>query len=458
MINIVDDRIEGLEKLRSVFSEDFSEEYSFCGVYLKGVLLHENRDVQLTYSIKKEEKTYNFVFILIRCDNTYNLRVPTSKTAIKEIKIIEAPEKKGKLLFEEKDNDIEIVCDRIIIKTHVMLSKDFSKEQAQKLTKEYADILEKKIDTLGSLEKGNGEALFRRDDTYNGIQADHHIMYKLDNLKSKDGSIEYEFLIELDKKDPCLGIYYGCKGLIKKGDNEEKVKILSNEWQNEIKDKVKKRLNNVFSDKKFDNRFKPTDNANDNTFWPFWISLHEDENILEVAARATIIIRDEYKRHLEGDDYKPDEPDGPETPKPIKNIKWDKNTEVHSITRFTEESYNELLEKAFEGKIETICLFERFLKNAQEKDFLKQDTTYEKAWRVKHLNNARFSLLLKVLFDNRRLVVKSVPWKYLARLFLGEKGKPFSEVNLRQQYREVGDSKKSNANMERTIERLLQED
>ena len=57
--HIDNDRIEGLEKLFDVFPRDFS----FGGAFLKGVLLHANGEVQLTYCIMSE-KTYNFVFIM----------------------------------------------------------------------------------------------------------------------------------------------------------------------------------------------------------------------------------------------------------------------------------------------------------------------------------------------------------------------------------------------------------
>ena len=42
---LTENRIDGLEKLFNVFPRDVS----FRGAYLKGVLLHDNRDVQLTY-------------------------------------------------------------------------------------------------------------------------------------------------------------------------------------------------------------------------------------------------------------------------------------------------------------------------------------------------------------------------------------------------------------------------
>ena len=317
-------RIEGLEKLFDVFPRD----YSFSGAYLKGMLLHDNGDVQLTYSIKTE-KTYIIVFIMSDCEDLTGFRVTANKTNIEGIDI--SADHDDTLRFVDRSNEIDFVCHGLKIITHVILSKVFAKEQAKILTKQYSDILQQKFDCLEKLYLDDSKPLFRRDDSYNGIHANHHTMYKLDDLHNKDNSITYEFLIEFDRNDPCLGIYYGCKGLIKKGDNLEQQEIMSREWNNQIKPKVLERLNKLFVEKRFDNRFKPTDNANDNTFWPFWISLYEDENMLEV-------IRDEYKRYIEGPNYEPDK-----TCKYcLTGIVIDPKYEIHSETRFTTESWEAL--------------------------------------------------------------------------------------------------------------------
>ena len=295
--------IEGLERLFSIFPRDFA----FEGAYLKGVLLHENGVIQLTYSIidKANDKTYLFVFICseCKCKDDYKLQVPTNRNSVSELNIRYADDKHKDLCFLDTTNGITITCQNMKIDTYVILSKANAKHQAHKLTHDYFEEIQKKFNDFCLLKPlSNGEPLFRRDDSYNGIPASHHSMYKLRDLHNKDNSIVYEFLIEFDRNDPCLGIYYGCKALIKKGDSNEQQAIISNEWNKNIKPGVQRRLDNIFPGKKFGYRFKPTDNANDNTFWPFWISLYADENILEVAVRATIIIRDEYKRYLEGEE------------------------------------------------------------------------------------------------------------------------------------------------------------
>ena len=432
--NITHDRISGLERLFQVFPSDFS----FKGFYLKGVLFHENGDIQLTYSLKKD-RTYLVVFILSDCISSCEFSLSTSKTPIVGIDLSESDGNQSLFRFIDKTNHVNLECRQVKITTHVLLSEAFAKEQAAKLTQEFSDTLQKKFLDLERLEPlPNGEPLFRRDDTYHGIFAPHHTMYKLKDLSNKDGSVVYEFLIEFDRNNPSLGIYYGCKALIKKGDNLERQISLQNEWNNHIKKKVNERLNKHFPYKKFDNRFKPTDNANDNTFWPFWISLYEDENIVEVAVRATIIIRDEYKRHLEGDNYLPDETCKYKIGKNLEN----KNGEAHSESRFTEESWKELREpwKDKKGESNTHLeklnkkwaeLLDRFIAGAVRMGMMTENVDgYEKAF-MYHVTTKEFSLMLRLL-TNRLSEEKKVPWRLICRQFLDKKGEIVSEDTMKK--------------------------
>lgn len=420
-------KITGLDKLFEVFPRDFS----FEGAYLKGVLLHENNDLQLTYCIKETyiDKTYILVFILSGCLDNVVLCVPTEKTPIIGIDVSISDDDSNFLRFADTSNKIMITCKEMRIDTHTILSEKHAKEQAQKLTKDYSERLNNKIKSVESLKPlSTGKPLFRRDDSYNGIFAKHHTMYKLEDLHNKDNSIVYEFLIELDRNDPCLGIYYGCKGLIKKGDNFEKQSIMRDEWEKNIKENVLKRLNNVFPEKKFKYRFKPTDNANDNTFWPFWISLYEDENILEVAVRATIIIRDEYKRYLEGDNYASDDickfalED---------KIKVDEKIENPSLTRFTFESWKELLNPQEwtdkESKEEWASLLNDFISGSIREKLIEEK--YEKGYQFNG-DNICLALMLQLLV-NRIRDKKDVPWEKIGNQFLDKKGNPFGKDSLK---------------------------
>ena len=138
---------------------------------------------------------------------------------------------------------------------------------------------------------------FVRDDSYHGHIAHNHIMYKLPTLFSKDGKRAYEFLFEFDKEDYEYGIYFGCKGLIFDGNVLEQIIIFDKEW-GRIKERIIKKLNRNFRGNDFDKRVRITNNCNDYTYWPFWIKLYEDENILIKGKKALTIIRDVYKKAL----------------------------------------------------------------------------------------------------------------------------------------------------------------
>lgn len=71
------------------------------------------------------------------------------------------------------------------------------------------------------------------------------MMYKLGTLYSKDGCRGYEFLIEYDVYEPVVGIYYGCKGLILDGNDEDGEKMFNEEWK-DIRYYVTAVLENTF--------------------------------------------------------------------------------------------------------------------------------------------------------------------------------------------------------------------
>lgn len=408
-------RIIGLDNL----FEHFPRDYSFMGFYLKGFILDGKDKLRLTYSNtiiddKGDERTFSIVFFLNECTDTYDIHGSTGYKAIENLDI--STDKSGNFIFSEKTNNIYIKCKEIRVETHDILSERFAKDKAVELTNKYSEILKEKIKALDSLKFDDDELVFRPDNSYNGIKADRHMMYKLPELHNEDGSIYYEFLIELDIKDPSIGIYYGCKGLIKKGDNDRQIQKMNDEWEKPIQEKVLERLNTLFINKKYQYRFKPTDNANDNTYWPFWISLHPDENILEVAARATIIIRDEYKRYLEGARYQADRI----SRYTIHNVAVNKKVEVHSETRFTTESWESLKKpwsdesntdnkKKIRDEIEIAErrwpeLLTRFINGCiREKLIEENNDIYEKAfvWIYEDMNSFAFMmrLLIKRLID-----------------------------------------------------------
>ena len=462
--DIDEERINKTEGLKYVL-ERFGRDFSFSGFFLQGVLLEDDDEFRLTYSQKSKsdlgDRTYQVVFFLKDVDNFYDVHVNTQKTVIEGIDI--ALDTLGHFIFSDKTNNINILCRDIRINFYDILSEKFAKEKREYLIDKYSPRYIKKICTLNDLKYDNGSFVFNRDDTYNGIKADRHIMYKLPPLHNEDGSIYYEFLIEFDKKDPSLGIYYGCKGLIKKGDNEEKIKEMDEEWEI-IKKNVIERLNGLFPEKSFDNRFKDTDNANDNTYWPFWIPLYEDENIKEVAARVTIILRDEYKRFLEKK-YKADETSKFRIKKKVPSVKG----EVHSVTRFTEESWESLKRPWVDKKADTQKkkksetdikmemaeeiwekLLKKFVERCIEEELLVEDNDkFEKAFRWKYdknqlsymlnllvegplLNKFRKEYLEKYKRETGKLPPKvKVPWKLIIRSFLDQNGEILKESSIK---------------------------
>lgn len=173
---------------------------------------------------------------------------------------------------------------------------------------------------------------WRRDDSFLGIPAANEIEYKLGYpLISLDGTRAYEFLIEFSVNDPNLGIYYGVKGLTLKGDHYDQIDAFVKDfWGMDMDDLIKhgvnksderpqktkrnknpknkvetvrdliaKYLNATFPGKDFSQRFMFTDNACDRTFWPFWIAVEPEEDIVRETARAVSIIRRIYKERAD---------------------------------------------------------------------------------------------------------------------------------------------------------------
>lgn len=286
---------------------------------------------------------------------------------------------------------------------------------------------------INKMHRLDKEVDFRRDDSFHGIEARRHIIYKLGTLTSADGSLGYEFLIEYKITEPTVGIYYGCRGLIYDGDDEVGINRLDTEWS-QLKDEVCRVLNNTFPDKDFQLRFKPTDNANDHTYWPFWITLNEDEDIVGVAGRATKLIRNIYRKELDLRDKDP-----------VRTIADD--LKHKTVTAFTWEAYKdslvtlERIAKSDPGnKYELKALFDRFLKGAVKQRILYEDHRYELAWIVGMNEDKHFAFLIAEFFkealkkgyleDKER---NNVYWKCFTNVVLNRMGEHFGN-NLAKTY------------------------
>lgn len=262
--------------------------------------------------------------------------------------------------------------------------------------------------------------------TANGVLCKHHLMYKIDVLYSKDGHRGYDFLIEYHVEQPDVGIYFGCRGFTLDGYNhEEEIQLFIKEWES-IKGAVCTILNNTFPNKDFSNRFKMTNNANNGTFWPFWITLYEDEDIHEIGVRATTLIRNVYKKMLEGYVVK-------------KRVVLPKNSPEEK-TAFTQRTFEDLQNTLIKGtasdcyfnlnKEKKIKLFKEIIKGVEYNRFFSEDKDYEKAYRVQG-SNVYFICFLKALFGffygefesgNSKTFIK---WDKVLKVFLDKNGNAY---------------------------------
>lgn len=298
--------------------------------------------------------------------------------------------------------------------------RDFELEKRllEKYYKEYINSYIKQMKML------DNETDFVRDDTYNGIRSQIHIIYKLKVgergetfVLSKDGKRGYEFVIEFDKDDAGYGIYYGCKGLIKGGNQEEEIENLIKEWK-KIKNETAYVLGNTFPGKDFYHRFKVTNNANNKTFWPFWISLYEEENIKEVAARAVKIISRIYKRMINGIVCKDKDYD--------KNKDYDKKEHAKTQTAFTKEAF----EKALKGNNEKQRKYEKFLENGTKLNHFEKDDRYEMCWRAVNMSNVDLQYLLESFYKNYIITnsqTTKINWTVFQSILLTKNGKPLTD-------------------------------
>lgn len=263
---------------------------------------------------------------------------------------------------------------------------------------------------------------FIHDNTYHNIESGHHIAYKYivnkdsdtpTRLITKDGSRAYEFLLEFDKKDPSYGIYYGCRGLILNGDQEEQIETMLKEWE-VLRPSILTVLNNTFPTMDFTNRFQPTNNANNKTFWPFWIALGIEEDILDVAIRATTIIAKTYIEYFTNNNL-------------LHGFSNEQKEKVAIKTYFTNDAYNSILkeldDKVGKGGIKLSKYFKDFIHTGQKYNVFKSVKQYEKCFQFTKLDTTECGLFFEALSNKLNIFVKGqIPWSYYIPLFLSKDG------------------------------------
>lgn len=339
-----------------------------------------------------------------------------------------------------------------------VVDRDFDLEQ-RKLVELYGEYKAKYVRRIKSLDKLKG--VFVEDNSFNGVKAGHHIMYKFicgedgsTELRSRDGNRAYEFLVEFDLEDVEYGIYYGCRGLIKGGDQEEQIAILQSEWDDILCAEVCSVLNNTFVDKDFSGRFQKTNNANNRTYWPFWIALYEDEDVVEVAARAVGLIYRVYKRFLEGII-------------PEKRIIAPKELLVR--TKYTEKAFEDAI-RSLNQECKRFCLdgakakavFKRFIRNSEKEGRLgKQgivvDLRYEKCWRFNRMSNVQVGFLLAELTERMgvRKGKEPIPWRYFSGNFISAKDEPLENIRQSHSQSDRKSEEKHNLWAKQYLDRIL---
>lgn len=343
--------------------------------------------------------------------------------------------------------ECDVNCQEVVSEMEKDKIRERNREHWKRLNDEASEFYKKKMRLLDEVED------FKADASFHGNKAPHHMMYKLGTLYSKDGCRGYEFLIEYDVYEPVVGIYYGCKGLILDGNDEDGEKMFNEEWK-DIRYYVTAVLENTFPGKSFTHRFKPTNNANNHTYWPFWITLHEDEDIVEVGARAVRLIRSVYEGYLENEDVEALRKRSDSRKESQKEDKIRFSADVN----FTKEAYQELLEKigrmSKKGKGKTNKkLFEKLLEKATESGYLTKEKHYEAAWRIvgngdvkerdfQKKTNKQFVYVIILLLgymqfylktldtskcgkENNRIVAVSPPYTHINKILMTMNGRSF---------------------------------
>lgn len=330
---------------------------------------------------------------------------------------------------------------------------EFEKNQYEEL---YTNFVKKYEDRMKQLDAHEED--FVNENSFNGVSAGHHIMYKCYITKQKetmlmspDGQIGYEFLIEFDLKNPEYGIYYGCRGHIKEGNQKEGIERIKGYWE-KIKGEVCAVLNNTFVDKDFSKRFQDTNNANNKTYWPFWIALGEDEDIIKVAARATKLIRNVYNKYImcmDGDERQLRSMDDVKK-KPILRTNYTKEAYKGIINQLKESAENDSKKK------ERVKIYELFIKRLQENCHISVDDRYEKCYKFRSLKKVEVHYLIeefcnKLLFKDDAISRRN-PWRYFSPLFLSKDEKDF--CNIRTSTTKKG--KGHNFNKAKTMKKVIE--
>lgn len=334
-------------------------------------------------------------------------------------------------------------------------------------TAEASKFYRKKM--MGLIERDKHELRGYIPDGKDGIRSElpATLMYRIDTLKSADGHRLYEFLIEYDTDTPAEGIYYGCRGITVDGyDHVQEIEQFRQEREIVLPEMCRI-LNNTFPLKDFSHRFKLPDNADDDTYWLFWITLNEEEDIKKVGVTATTIIRNVFRRYLNGETL----PGG----------KLPEKSFEKSPIYFTNETYRALIDRIqyergkkiidYQKTAKARELFERFIVGAEHMRLIARDPNYECAWRMQREDRVDFGRMMYAFFEylyNNDLIYKAykendyhetfqVPWTALIKVFLDIDGNVYTQAIKGQTARDTTSKRleKEKAEWKKIIEECL---
>ena len=315
---------------------------------------------------------------------------------------------------------------------HSKYNTDFGYKKQAEFIHEFTQFY---LDKMKQLVKAKG---FVRDD----IKGDfYHIIYRYrpddadKPFKSIDGR-DYDFIIEYHRGKPSEGIYYGIKGEVKSGDMEEQCEQFRCEWPNIfMKDKnelqeiydgsrgtdifwgynfqleLTEILNNTFPWKNYLKCYKPTDNIWEQRYWLFWVTLNDDEDIIDVAARAVKLMAKTFERCI----IKKEEYKAPED----KKNESKKNPQLQK-TAFTKEPFGELIEKLNHHlkKLNNHLIDndKNLIEILKDEGLIEKDERYECCFICTGNNIASFAGYLKKIIAEK--YTTSVPWELVERVIL----------------------------------------
>lgn len=310
-------------------------------------------------------------------------------------------------------------------------------------------------ETMLSLVEGDEEKLKV---SLHGEPYDNYYVYMVDQITLPDHNwIRYDFMIEYYLKEPSLGIYYGCRCVAEWESNIFFAEKLVDEHWDAAKQEVIRVLNATFPGRDFSKEFQVADNANDYTYWAFWLRLNPREDIREVAVRVLKLIRNVYVRHIglkriitPSDGFFVDPP--------------------ATKTRFTRWNYTNLISRlapivrADEKTISDIL--EKFIRISEEKEWISADPILECGYRFRsclgYTQSSGCAFMIEGFMQYLNDKVGrakgselSVPWNAWVSLILSSEGEPWSPdaIKIKIQKRYSRDIRKDN--MKDTLKELI---